>query len=58
MSVHTNGHTVYAHESLSLNEIVHIIQHSKHIISKFAFLSPAVIADTEFLLTHEKAIHE
>ncbi|MFM7986372.1 MAG: hypothetical protein ACKPKO_44380 [Candidatus Fonsibacter sp.] len=52
MSVNTNGRTVYAHESLSLDYIVHIIQHSEDLISKLAFLSPAVIVDTEFLLTH------
>ena len=52
MSVNTNGHTVYAHESLSLHEIVNIIQHSEDLISKFVFLKPANIADTEFLLAH------
>ena len=52
MSVNTNGHTVYAHESLSLHEIVNIIQHSEDLISKFVFLKAANIADTEFLLAH------
>ncbi|MFM7981452.1 MAG: hypothetical protein ACKPKO_19260 [Candidatus Fonsibacter sp.] len=55
MNVNTNGHTVYAHEILSLNEITDIIQHSEDLMSKFAFLSPAVIVDTEFLLTHLQA---
>ena len=50
MSVNTNGHTIYAHESLALNEIVHIIQHSEGLISKFVYLRPSDIADTEFLL--------
>ena len=50
MSVNTNGCTVYAHESLSLNEIVDIIQRSEDLISKFIFLSPADVADTELLL--------
>jgi len=50
MSVNTNGCTVYAHESLSLNEIVDIIQRSEDLISKFNFLSPADVADTELLL--------
>ncbi len=50
MSVNTNGCTVYAHESLTLNEIVDIIQRSEDLISKFNFLSPADIADTELLL--------
>ena len=36
MSVNTNGCTVYAHESLSLNEIVDIIQRSEDLISKFS----------------------
>ena len=52
MSVNTNGHTVYAHESLSLHEIVDIIQHSEDLISEFVFLRPADIVDTEFLLAH------
>ncbi|MFM7981094.1 MAG: hypothetical protein ACKPKO_17425, partial [Candidatus Fonsibacter sp.] len=34
------------------NEIVDIIRHSVDLISKFAFLSTAVIVDTDFLLTH------
>ena len=50
MSVNTNGHTIYAHKSLSLNEIVHIIQHSEGLISKFVYLRPSDIADTEPLL--------
>ena len=50
MSVNTNGCTVYAHASLSMNEIVAIIQRSEDLISKFNFLSPADIADTEFFL--------
>ena len=50
MSVTTNGHTIYAHESLSLNEIAHIIQHCEDLISKFVLLRPSDIADTEFLL--------
>ena len=52
MSVTTNGHTIYAHESFSLNEIVHIIQHSDDLISKYVFLRPADIVDTDFLLAH------
>ena len=55
MSVNTNGHTVYAHESLSLHEIVDIIQHDEDLISKktkFGFVTRANIADTEFLLAH------
>ena len=43
MSVNTNGHTVYAHESLPLNEIVDVIHHSEHLISKFAFLNRGLI---------------
>ena len=50
MSVNTNGCTVYAHESLSLNEIAYIIQHSEDLICKLNFLSPTDIADTEFVL--------
>ena len=50
MSVNTSGCTVYAHASLSLNDIVDIIQRSKDLISKFNFLSPADVADTELLL--------
>ena len=50
MSVSTNGCTVYAHESLSLNEIAYIIQHSEDLICKLNFLSPTDIADTELLL--------
>ncbi|MFM7980044.1 MAG: hypothetical protein ACKPKO_12080 [Candidatus Fonsibacter sp.] len=52
MSVNSTGHTVYAHESFSLNEIVDNIQHSEDLISKFVFLRPADKADTEFLLAH------
>jgi len=48
MSVNTNGCTVYAHESLSMNEIVAIIQRSEDLISKFSFLGPADIGDTDF----------
>ena len=50
MSVNTNGCTVNAHASLSMNEIVAIIQRSEDLISKFKFLSPADIVDTELLL--------
>ena len=55
MSVNTNGTAIYAHESLSLDEIVYIIQHDEDLISKiakFGFVTPANIADTEFLLAH------
>ena len=52
MSVNTNGHTIYADESLSLNEIVHIILHCDDKISKNVFLRPADVADTDFLLAH------
>ena len=47
MSVHTNACIVYAHASLSMNEIVAIIQRSEDLISKIKFLSPADIVDTE-----------
>ena len=50
MSVNTNGCTVFAHASLSMNEIVAIVQRSEGLISKFKFLRPADIADTELLL--------
>ena len=46
MTVNTNGCAVYAHASLSMNEIVAIIQRSEDLISKFNVLSPADIADT------------
>ena len=39
MSVNTHGHTVCAHESLSFNEIVDIIQHREDLISKFVQLT-------------------
>ena len=39
MSVNTNGCTVYAHKSMSMNEIAAIIQRSEDLISKFDFLS-------------------
>ena len=50
MSVNTNGCTVYAHKSMSMNEIVAIIQRSEYLISTFDVLSPADIADTELFL--------
>ena len=50
MSVNTNGCTVYAHKSMSMNEIVALIQRSEYLISTFDVLSPADIADTEFFL--------
>ena len=50
MSVNTNGCIVYAHASLSMNEIVAIIQRSEDLIFKFNFSSSADIADTEFFL--------
>ena len=39
MSVNTNGCTVSAHKSMSMNEIAAIIQRSEDLISKFDFLS-------------------
>ena len=39
MSVNTNGCTVYAHKSMSMNEIAAIIQRSEDLISQFDFLS-------------------
>jgi hypothetical protein len=48
MSVNTNGCTEYAHESMSMNEIVAIIQRSEDLIFNFNFPSPADITDTEF----------
>ena len=51
MRVNTNGRTVDAHESLSIDEIVDIIQHSKDLMSRI-HLSPTDIADTEVLLAH------
>ena len=50
MSVNTNGCTVYAHKSMSMTEIVAIIQHREYLISTFDVLSPADIADTELCL--------
>ena len=42
MSVKPNGHTIYAHASLSMNEIVAIIQCSEDLISKFVFFVTSV----------------